>query len=465
MKHVHRRVVDGPRQGRRQRVASTDARAAGGRPVSFSESPDGTSSAPAGRPRIDNDGPGTTRDHSSSSPVPEPTRFAGIDVGSETHVVAILNKEGGILLKPTPIGEDAAGYEKLFILLGEVTDILVAMEATGHYSRNLFAALTRRGFRVAVVNALRTHRFAEEDLARAKTDAIDALGIARFAAQKRPRATPALDEAGEELRELVALYARLTQDQGDRVRQLHRLTDLCFPEFTRYVRTLDSQLAAAILREYPAAKAFDESCLKSLAELRYDGRHRVGAELAHRLIAGAKASAAQHHGQVYAAEVRYICDDIAVLRGRLGSLVAEIQARVARHSLASLLTTIEGLGPLSAARIIASVGDPARFRHGAAFAAYVGVVPRTNRSGLRRPAHGVLSPLGSARLRSALYMTTLGAVRSNPWLRAFYERLRTKGKLPKVALIAAERKLLVAVYSVAKSRRPFVARLPSTPEE
>jgi len=55
-------------------------------------------------------------------------------------------------------------------------------------------------------------------------------------------------------------------------------------------------------------------------------------------------------------------------------------------------------------------------------------------------------------------MTTLGAVRRNPWLAVYYQRLRAKGKLPKVALLAAMRKLLMVVYSVAKSRQPFVAR-------
>ena len=53
-------------------------------------------------------------------------------------------------------------------------------------------------------------------------------------------------------------------------------------------------------------------------------------------------------------------------------------------------------------------------------------------------------------------MTTLAAVRLNDWLRPFYERLRAAGKPPKLALIAAMRKLLHAVYSVAKNRKPFV---------
>ncbi|MFN7598079.1 MAG: IS110 family transposase, partial [Cereibacter sp.] len=63
---------------------------------------------------------------------------------------------------------------------------------------------------------------------------------------------------------------------------------------------------------------------------------------------------------------------------------------------------------------------------------------------------------GNAKLRRALWMTVLAAVRINPWLKAFHDRLRGAGKPPKLALIAAMRKLLHAVYSVAKSRNPFV---------
>jgi hypothetical protein len=71
------------------------------------------------------------------------------------------------------------------------------------------------------------------------------VGIARFAAQKRPAASRLPDGAMEELRELVRFRDRLRQDFGDRVRQVHRLVDLGFPEFTRHVRDLGSELATA----------------------------------------------------------------------------------------------------------------------------------------------------------------------------------------------------------------------------
>ena len=384
-------------------------------------------------------------------------RFAGIDVASETHVLAVVDDNGEIRLKPTPFTEDAAGYSRLPSLLGAPEEVLVVMEATGHYWKNLFAALAAQGFTVALVNPLRTHRFAAEDLERTKTDAIDALGIARFAAQKRPVPTRLPDPATQELREIVLLRDRLVQDFGDKIRQLHRLVDLGFPEFTRYVKRLDSELACSILHDYPTAQAFVGVSAKRLGQLRYDGRHKVGPGLAADLIQAAGRSVGRHHTEPYRIQVRYLCEDLDTLRRRIRDLDRDIDGKLAEHEVGSLLTSIEGVGPQTAARLIATLGDPSEFRSAAALASYVGVVPGLKQSGKSRHSRAALSPLGDARLRAALWMPTLTAVRRNPWLRAHYQSLRARGKLPKVALVACMHKLLIAIYAVAKSRRPFIS--------
>ena len=255
-------------------------------------------------------------------------RFAGIDIASETHVLAMVAADGSVALKATPFTEDDIGYQKALALLGTPGEVLIAMEATGHYWKNLFAVLAAAGHAIALLNPLRTHRFAGADLERTKTDAIDALGIARFAAQKRPAATPLPDTLTEELRELVQLRARLLQDFGDRVRQLHRLVDLGFPEFTRYVRTLDSELASTILRDYPTAAAFRGVSVRRLAALRYDGHHRVGLDLARQLIAAAQRSVGQHHSATYRLQIRYACDDLDTLRRRLRDLDRDLDGKL-----------------------------------------------------------------------------------------------------------------------------------------
>jgi transposase len=344
----------------------------------------------------------------------------------------------------------------MLTLLGPATDTLVAMEATGHYWKNLFAVLVTQGFVVALLNPLRTHRFAAEELQRTKTDAIDALGIARFAAQKRPAASRLPDAATEELRERLRYRDRLSQDFGDRERQLHRLLDLGFPEFPRYVRDVGSELATTILRHYPTAAAFQGVPVRRVAGLRYANDQPVGREVAAALLTAAATSVGQHHGAAYRLQVQDICEDLDVLRRRLRTLDRDIERLLERHEIGTLLTTIDGIGPQTAARLVATFGDFRGIRSGAALASYVGAIPGLRQSGKRTSARASLTPLGAARLRAKLYMPVLSAVRCNPWLRAYYEGLIARGKLPKVALIAAMRKLLHAVYSVAIHRRPFV---------
>ena len=70
------------------------------------------------------------------------------------------------------------------------------------------------------------------------------------------------------LRELSRLREWLQEDFGSRLRQLHRAVDLGFPEFTRYVRTLESQLATTILSRF-AAKSLRFGCCR---------RHRIDFE-------------------------------------------------------------------------------------------------------------------------------------------------------------------------------------------
>lgn len=79
-------------------------------------------------------------------------------------------------------------------------------------------------------------------------------------------------------------------------------------------------------------------------------------------------------------------------------------------------------------------------------AALVGVAPFNRDSGQLRGPRTIWG--GRASVRTALYMATLVATRWNPAIRAFYQRLRAAGKAPKVALVAAMRKLLTILNAM-----------------
>ena len=120
-----------------------------------------------------------------------------------------------------------------------------------------------------------------------------------------------------------------------------------------------------------------------------------------------------------------------------------------------LLLTIPGIGKLTAARLLAEMGDLASFDDAPQLAAYAGLNPKGFRSGRSVHRKTRISKEGRALLRHILYMPALVAWRYNPIVRPFCDRLSQHG-LPKMAIVAAAmRKLLHLVFGILKHKQPF----------
>lgn len=112
----------------------------------------------------------------------------------------------------------------------------------------------------------------------------------------------------------------------------------------------------------------------------------------------------------------------------------DLQRKVTR------LLAIKGIGKLTALTLLAFVPELETISGNEA-AALVGVAPFNDDSGTRKGIRRTMA--GRRQVRRILYMAALSASRSNPVLKAFYQRLREKGKPHKVARIAVARKLVV----------------------
>ena len=119
-----------------------------------------------------------------------------------------------------------------------------------------------------------------------------------------------------------------------------------------------------------------------------------------------------------------------------------------------LLDTIPGIGPATIPVLLGLLGDPSQFTSAKHCASYAGLTPVTDNSGVRRGATP-LSKRGPALLRKALYMPALVAIKHNPVLRAFAQRLKARGKAGKEVVCAAMRKLLTIACAVLRSGLPF----------
>jgi len=125
-----------------------------------------------------------------------------------------------------------------------------------------------------------------------------------------------------------------------------------------------------------------------------------------------------------------------------------------QHKLA-LLTTIKGVGVWSALCILSElIALPAGMTP-SQWVAHAGLDPRPFQSGqsVDKPRH--ISKTGNARLRRALFFPAMVAARHNPAVKAFYGHLLAKGKKKLVALTAAMRKLLRAIWGMLHYDQPF----------
>lgn len=230
-------------------------------------------------------------------------------------------------------------------------------------------------------------------------------------------------------------------------------------------RNKTDQLDAALIADFcrtqqpapwsppdPAARE-----LRSLARHRQDLLEMVQQER-NRLQAG-QVSPTVHQVRV---------EHITFLERQISTLEAAIQDHINHHPdlqhQRDLLDTIPGIGPLTAALLIAEAGDLRRFDHAGQVVAFAGLNPRHHRSGTSVRGQPRLSKRGSARLRALLYFPALSARSHNPLIAPWCDQLAARGKSTMQIIGAAMRKLLVLAYGVLKSGQPFDPHFrPATP--
>ena len=119
----------------------------------------------------------------------------------------------------------------------------------------------------------------------------------------------------------------------------------------------------------------------------------------------------------------------------------------------NLLTSVPGVGPITALTLIAELPELGRLDR-RRIAALVGLAPFNRDSGTLRGRRMIRGGRGT--VRRVLYMATLTAIRHNARIRTFYQRLRTTGHPGKVALTAAMRKLLTMLNAILRDHRPWL---------
>jgi transposase len=167
--------------------------------------------------------------------------------------------------------------------------------------------------------------------------------------------------------------------------------------------------------------------------------------------------AKQLHGnenlkQLHEQQTRHLNKMIAAAEQQLRALIA---ANDSLQRAVKTLTAVKGFGLISAASLLAKL-PVEHLRDEKAASAYAGLTPSERQSGTSIHGKPRICKTGNSALRKDLYMPAVCAMRHNPILAAFAQRLSEKGKPPKVIIVAIMRKLVVLAYRLLKRLAPPV---------
>jgi len=147
------------------------------------------------------------------------------------------------------------------------------------------------------------------------------------------------------------------------------------------------------------------------------------------------------------------------LQERIAATEKEIQDFINKtpslKSQQKLLTTIPGIGDLTAFTLLAEIGDVSSFDNAPQLAAYAGLNPQGHCSGSSVHKKTRISKQGRSELRRCLYMPAVVAISYNPVVQDLSHRMAERGSIKMEIVVAAMRKLLHIAYGVLKNQLPF----------
>lgn len=137
-------------------------------------------------------------------------------------------------------------------------------------------------------------------------------------------------------------------------------------------------------------------------------------------------------------------------------LTAGLRSSPAWRAKDELLRSLKGIGPVTSGTLLVGLPELGQLDR-RAIAALVGLAPFNRDSGIMRGRRSIYG--GRSRIRTLLYMAATTAIRSNPVIKAFYERLKSRGKPHKVAMVACMRKMLTILNAMVRDGAPWTPEI------
>jgi len=388
----------------------------------------------------------------------------GIDIAKRSHNATLLNQDGEVIFGNFTFANDHKGLERLMDQLkthGAIaSNLLIGMEATGHYWMLLYHALKAEGLEVSVLNPIVVAARRNIGIRGTKTDSSDSKLIANTMRDPTCKKSSLPDEQTKQLRDLTRMRFECAQSIIAEKLRLLSLLDVTFPEYTSMFSDVFGATSRELLLQFPTAEMLARVDIRRLTTLLSKAsRGNFGREKAKRLKEAANNSFALK-GTVdgLALEIKFIVQRINLALEQLAQLDKKMKEPMQEKQ--ALLKTIPGIGDVWAPTILAEAlpfFHPEEKNGAKKLVAAAGIDVKQKQSG-NSQGKGHMSKRGSKYLRTAILQAAEIAVHicKDPLFLGIYERQKERGKSHRVALSHVGNKLLHVIFSILKNEKEYV---------
>jgi len=382
--------------------------------------------------------------------------FIGVDVSEARFDVAFRDTNGQPVRPDSAFSNCPDGIRDLIgcciataSLIGKRTKIVIGMESTSNFHKNLASALysSKRKFEVHVINPLAIKQFKKMHLKVYKTDKLDAHMIALYLAKMTPKASFQPLPGQEELKEITRLRRSYQEETTKFKNRLRRLLRIYFPGYKKLLGTKISVKFLVAFSKLHSPEEILSYDMTDLANTSIACRHKIGMPFAKKLFTLAQKAPVKSIPKGNSLVIKWTAERLLQLQSQIKILDKEIISMLEAFFPEHNLHSIPGIGPISIATIIAETGDIKRFSTPEKFIGYIGLYPVVWESGQMK-VRFQMTRKGNKSLKMTFLVASAAARRFNPVIRNMYDRLRNRGKSKKAAGGAIARKLATIAFTI-----------------
>jgi len=389
----------------------------------------------------------------------------GIDVSKGNSMVAALRPLGEVSLTPREITHTAVELEKLaYTIIGLGENTRVIMEATGRYHEAIAAALHEMGIYVCILNPIVIKQSGGGSVRKVKSDKKDAIKIAKYGLDnwtKLCEYTP-METTRQQLKLFSRQYNLYMKTMVSLQNNLISLLDKTFPGanelFDSPARADGHQKWVDFVTDFWHCDCLTRISQKVFTERYQKWCKRKGYKFSPEKAEEVYFSSAGHFPTLpMNGNTKLLITSAAAEVTAVTKVLMTVKAEVIR--LAKLLPEYDtvlsmyGVGEITAAQLIAELGDVRRFANRGSIVAFAGVDPEVNESGSYAPKSNPASKRGSPHLRKTLYQIACTYLKRSPNdepVFQFLDKKRAEGKPYYVYMTAAANKFLRIYHARVK---------------